>query len=41
MTQAIQRWEPRAAVKNVYPVEDVSRPGTLIPTVEVDIDLEE
>lgn len=41
VTQAIQRWEPRATVKNVYPVEDVSHPGTLIPTVEVEISLEE
>lgn len=41
VTQAIQRWEPRATVKNVYPLEDISHPGTLIPTVEVDISLEE
>lgn len=41
VTQAIQRWEPRAAVKQVYPRFDPSQPGTMIPTVEVEISLEE
>lgn len=38
--EAIQRWEPRARVLNVFPGDDPSRPGSLAPVVEVDIDLE-
>lgn len=38
--EAIQRWEPRATVLNVFAREDPSRPGLLIPTVEVEIALE-
>ena len=38
--EAIHRWEPRATVLNVIPRMDPSQPGTLIPTVEVEISLE-
>lgn len=38
--EAIHRWEPRATVLNVIPRADPSQPGTLIPTVEVEISLE-
>lgn len=38
--EAIQKWEPRATVLNVYPRSDPSQPGKLIPTVEVEIHLE-
>lgn len=38
--EAIQRWEPRATVLDVSFSEDPAQPGILIPTVEVDIDLE-
>lgn len=38
---AIPRWEPRAAVRNVTPQADLSRPGKLTPLVEVEIDLDE
>ncbi len=38
--EAIQRWEPRVRVRNVFPGEDPSRPGTLIPVVEVEINIE-
>lgn len=39
--EAIQRWEPRARVLDVSFSEDPARPGLLIPTVEVDISLDE
>ena len=35
--EAVETWEPRATVLNVSFKEDVSNPGTLIPTVEVEI----
>jgi len=35
--EAIERWEPRAAFVNVSFSEDLSQPGRLIPTVEVEI----
>lgn len=38
--EAIQRWEPRAKVLDVSFSEDPAQPGVLIPTVEVDINLE-
>lgn len=38
--EAIARWEPRAEVVNVYSSEDPSQPGVLIPTVEVNINIE-
>ena len=38
--EAIQRWEPRAEVLDVSFSEDPAQPGVLIPTVEVDINLE-
>ncbi len=38
--EAIQRWEPRATVLDVSFSEDPAQPGVLIPTVEVDINLE-
>lgn len=38
--EAVERWEPRATVLNVFPAEDPSKPGVLIPTVEVDIKIE-
>lgn len=38
--EAIQRWEPRAAVLDVAFLEDAARPGILIPAVEVEINLE-
>ncbi|NCE66055.1 hypothetical protein D1159_16080 [Pseudoflavonifractor sp. 524-17] len=37
--EAIERWEPRAAVLGVSFSEDLARPGVLIPIVEVDISL--
>lgn len=39
--EAIERWEPRASVLDVSFSEDPARPGVLIPTVEVEIDLEQ
>lgn len=39
--EAIERWEPRATVLNVSFSEDPARPGILIPTVEVDINIEQ
>lgn len=39
--EAIERWEPRARVLDVSFSGDPARPGRLIPTVEVDIDLDE
>lgn len=38
--EAIERWEPRATVLDVSFSEDPARPGVLIPTVEVDINIE-
>ena len=38
--EAIERWEPRAEVVNVYSSEDPAQPGVLIPTVEVNINIE-
>ena len=38
--EAIHRWEPRATILNVFPGSDPSQPGTLIPTVEVEINVE-
>lgn len=35
--EAIEEWEPRATVLGVTFSEDASRPGALIPTVEVEI----
>lgn len=35
--EAVQRWEPRATVRDVSFAADPSQPGTLIPTVEVEI----
>lgn len=39
--EAIERWEPRAAVLDVSFSEDPDRPGVLIPNVEVEINLEQ
>lgn len=38
--EAIHRWEPRATVLDVIPGSDPSYPGTLIPIVEVEINVE-
>lgn len=38
--EAVETWEPRATVVGVSFSEDPARPGTLIPTVEVEIDRE-
>lgn len=38
--EAVESWEPRAAVNNVSFAEDPLEPGRLIPTVEVEIDVE-
>ncbi len=38
--EAVERWEPRATVQNVSFSVDPAQPGTLIPTVEVEISLE-
>lgn len=38
--EAIERWEPRATVQNISFSVDPAQPGTLIPTVEVEINLE-
>ena len=35
--EAIEDWEPRAAVRNVSFAEDPLEPGKLIPAVEVEI----
>lgn len=35
--EAVEEWEPRAQVTDVTFQEDVTVPGQLIPTVEVDI----
>lgn len=39
--EAIHRWEPRATVLDVIPGYDPSQPGTLIPTVEVEINADD
>ena len=39
--EAIESWEPRAAVKNVRFMENSLEPGKLVPTVEVEIRVEE
>lgn len=39
--EAIERWEPRATVVGVSFSEDLSNPGLLIPTVEVEINREQ
>lgn len=36
--EAIETWEPRALVLDITFAQDPSAPGTLIPTVEVEID---
>ncbi len=38
--EAVERWEPRATVREVSFADDPARPGVLIPTVEVEIGLE-
>ena len=38
--EAVERWEPPARVLNVSFQTDPSQPGTLIPTVEVEINAE-
>ena len=38
--EAIERWEPRATVLEVSFQEEITSPGTLIPTVEVEINSE-
>mgnify|MGYP001026098762 CR=1 FL=1 len=38
--EAVERWEPRARVLNVSFQTDPAQPGTLIPTVEVEINAE-
>ncbi len=38
--EAIEEWEPRATVVGVSFSEDISQPGALIPTVEVEINVE-
>lgn len=35
--EAIERWEPRAEYAGISFAEDVTQPGTLWPTVEVNI----
>lgn len=39
--EAIERWEPRAEFVNLTLSDDPSDPGRLIPTVEVEINLEQ
>lgn len=39
--EAVEEWEPRAAVMNVRFSEDAAEPGRLVPVVEVEIDVEE
>ena len=41
VTEAIQLWEPRARVASVRFEENGLEPGRLIPTVEVEIDVEQ
>ena len=38
--EAVERWEPRATVLDISFSEDPSKPGVLIPTVEVELNLE-
>lgn len=38
--EAIESWEPRATVSNISFTEDPMEPGKLIPTVEVEINVE-
>lgn len=38
--EAVERWEPRATVVGVSFEENAQRPGMLVPTVEVEIDVE-
>jgi len=38
--EAVERWEPRATVVGVTFSEDVTDPGRLVPTVEVEINSE-
>lgn len=35
--EAIEKWEPRARFVSIDFAEDITRPGTLWPTVEVEI----
>lgn len=37
--EAIETWEPRAAVRNIWFAEAALEPGRLVPTVEVEIDV--
>lgn len=39
--EAIEGWEPRATVSNISFAENPLEPGRLIPTVEVEINVEE
>ena len=39
--EAIEDWEPRATVSNISFAEDPLEPGKLIPTVEVEVAVEE
>ena len=39
--EAIEAWEPRAAVVNIGFAENPLEPGRLVPTVEVEISVEE
>ncbi len=39
--EAIETWEPRARVASVRFEENGLEPGRLIPTVEVEIDVEQ
>lgn len=36
--EAVENWEPRAKVLSMTFQEDVSQPGRLVPTLEVEID---
>lgn len=38
--EAIEEWEPRVTITNIDFSEDISEPGKLMPTVEVEIDSE-
>ena len=39
--EALERWEPRAALVDIDFKQDLSRPGQLIPIVEVEISNEQ
>lgn len=39
--EAIEEWEPRAAVKQISFTESGLEPGKLVPTVEVEISVDE